>query len=262
MTCGIYYYWDNEKDELAYIGYSNNLKRRDYEHRTSKNSRIPFDLILQNNIERYSFELMLECDEDDLSNQEAIAILLYKPKFNFQSGGNNVSGSNSPMWGKSVIEDFGGIGFIEKCYKKGLTQKDIGDIVGLSQGNIAEYVKKRKFNWYNHFDIIMDNGGVNFIKCCNQKGMTQQEIADKINLPIYSINRFIKDNNIKWVKQYKSGKDNPNYGSIVDNYGGKDFVRSCKKKGMTQKDISNLIGLSLRSFLRYLKTRNIKWKEL
>ncbi len=28
MTCGIYYYWGNEKGELAYIGYSNNLKRR------------------------------------------------------------------------------------------------------------------------------------------------------------------------------------------------------------------------------------------
>ena len=28
MTCGIYFYWDNHKDELAYIGQSVNCERR------------------------------------------------------------------------------------------------------------------------------------------------------------------------------------------------------------------------------------------
>lgn len=107
MTCGIYYYWDNQKDEMAYIGMSKNIQRRHHEHLNQKNTRIPFDKILRNNPEKYSLELMLACTEDELSNQEILAISMYNPKFNFTKGGYHSNNQNEKhgMWRHDISND-------------------------------------------------------------------------------------------------------------------------------------------------------------
>lgn len=87
MTCGVYYYWDKEKDEFAYIGQSIDIERRHKQHLTIKESSIPFDKILQNNPERYEHNIMLHCKRKDLNKEEELAVDLYQPKFNFKKGG-------------------------------------------------------------------------------------------------------------------------------------------------------------------------------
>ena len=88
MTCGIYYYWDKDKDKVVYIGQSVNIEKRHIQHLSpSSRNKQPFNSILQSHPNRYTLEVMLECDKAELNEQEILAIKLYKPDFNFTDGG-------------------------------------------------------------------------------------------------------------------------------------------------------------------------------
>lgn len=102
MTCGIYYYWDNEKDELAYIGKSINCEKRHKAHLSpSRYDAQPFNRILQQNPCRFEFGIMIECNENELNYHEKNTIKIYKPKFNFTPGGDGLgAGEEHPFYGK------------------------------------------------------------------------------------------------------------------------------------------------------------------
>ena len=90
---GLYYYTDSERDdEIVYIGRTKFMKNkiRDKQHRTRKNSSIPFDRILQNNPNRFKYNVLCYCEteEDSIELEEIWVNDIYKPRFNFQNGGN------------------------------------------------------------------------------------------------------------------------------------------------------------------------------
>lgn len=172
MTCGIYYYWDNEKDELAYIGRSNNCERRRREHLNNNKESLQFDKILQKNPKRYDFNIMLECTQEELDSEEILAIKMYKPKFNFHIGGTGFGfGKNNPSYG-------------------GLSDKHKKNI---SKGSIGKKISKeaRKKMSENHADV----SGVN--NPMYGKKHTK-EVKEKI-----SLNQSRKRNTSGYYRVYK-----------------------------------------------------------
>lgn len=87
MTCGIYYFWDDLKDNLVYIGKSINIEERIKDHLKPSRNKLHIDKALKSNMLRYSYGILLHCDIDDLDNNEILAIKMYNPKLNFTTGG-------------------------------------------------------------------------------------------------------------------------------------------------------------------------------
>jgi len=98
--CGIYAYVDNKNNDIVYIGKDMNIqsKRRHYEHHApSRYNEQPFNRILQNNPDRYSYKVLSFFNPkykplDLLSTLEIIFIDYFNPKFNFTKGGDGLCG--------------------------------------------------------------------------------------------------------------------------------------------------------------------------
>lgn len=104
--CGIYGYWDNEKQYVAYIGKDSNIgiNKRHYDHSEScYYNEQPFNRVLQNNPDRYEYFILAkgEFTEKELNEMESQAIKIFKtyhydyPErsvFNFTKGGDGSTG--------------------------------------------------------------------------------------------------------------------------------------------------------------------------
>ena len=87
MTCGIYYFWDDLKDNLVYIGKSINIEERIKDHLKPSRNKLHIDKALNSDTLRYSYGILLHCDINDLDDNEILAIKMYNPKLNFTTGG-------------------------------------------------------------------------------------------------------------------------------------------------------------------------------
>ena len=91
MTCGIYWYIDNEDNTIVYIGQSVNMQRRHKDHISiDRYNAQPFNSILQSNRKRYDFHEVIHCSREALNDIERLLIKIYNPKFNFTSGGDGL----------------------------------------------------------------------------------------------------------------------------------------------------------------------------
>lgn len=91
---GIYGYWDNEKNEVVYVGKDSNMgkKARGREHLSpSKRNSQPINRVLQNNPDRYEYyeicNLPMDASDDELNHYEKFYIAKYNPKHNHTPGG-------------------------------------------------------------------------------------------------------------------------------------------------------------------------------
>lgn len=104
MSSGIYAYYDTLKDEIVYVGKSNNIPHRHDQHTDpSLKHRQAINSILQNNPNRYSLIVLKKCDVDLLDRWEMELIALFNPKFNFTNGGEGVVGFKMPQSAKDKI---------------------------------------------------------------------------------------------------------------------------------------------------------------
>ena len=98
MSKGIYQYVDVETGEVVYIGRDSHIhqnKRHKQHLQPSLYSTQRFNRILQNNPNRYRYEVIYENDnysEDDLNRLEKQLIEVWNPKFNFTKGGEGCQG--------------------------------------------------------------------------------------------------------------------------------------------------------------------------
>ena len=101
MASGIYCYKDSyENNKIVYIGKDSNIhrNRRHIQHKSpSQYNAQPFNRILQNNPNRYVYEVMKfwETDEYDKNLANALEIIYihrYNPIFNFTIGGDGTRG--------------------------------------------------------------------------------------------------------------------------------------------------------------------------
>lgn len=104
MASGIYAYYDNLKDEIVYVGKSNNISNRHRQHMSQPfKHRQAINSILQNNPNRYSLIVLKKCDMALLDNWEMTLIALFNPKFNFTNGGEGMNGFKMPQTAKDKI---------------------------------------------------------------------------------------------------------------------------------------------------------------
>lgn len=98
MSSGIYCYRDTKKDnKVVYVGKDSHIgeNRRKRQHlQPCHYNRQPFNRVLQNNPDRYTYHVLKEGDFDNnwLSALEIIYIHRYNPKFNYTVGGDGSNG--------------------------------------------------------------------------------------------------------------------------------------------------------------------------
>ena len=88
---GIYCYTDTKTNEIVYIGKDSMIskKNRHYAHISKKAKSQQIDKVIQNNPNRYRYDVLCEgrCDNDLLNTLEMGYIAKYTPKFNYTKGG-------------------------------------------------------------------------------------------------------------------------------------------------------------------------------
>lgn len=94
---GIYQYRDLQTNEIVYIGKDSQIDKdkRHKEHlMPSKYKDQPFNTILQNNVDRYQYEIIYcgNYSESMLNTLEINSIAEINPKFNFTKGGDGLIG--------------------------------------------------------------------------------------------------------------------------------------------------------------------------
>lgn len=103
---GIYSFIEKSTGK-RYIGYSNNIKRRRWEHEHRTDTRIPFDKYLQSEgISNFDFEILEECSVSQLAEREQYYVKLYNCKvpngFNLSSGGDGFIGEEN---GRAILTE-------------------------------------------------------------------------------------------------------------------------------------------------------------
>lgn len=127
MAKGIYCYIDKKDNQIVYVGKDSNIdknKRHRHHLTPSKYNQQPINRILQNNPDRYTYQVLVWSveDENTLNALEIQYIRQLQPRFNFTEGGDGMSGfrhseetrkkmsesqkgENNPMYGKIHSEE-------------------------------------------------------------------------------------------------------------------------------------------------------------
>ena len=106
--------------------------------------------------------------------------------------------------------------------------------------------------------IIEDFGGLDFLKSCVKEGKTEKEVANEIGRDVRAITSYLKVRGTSWreLQGHKS------VASIINDFGGLDYLENEAKNGKSMKDVSNKMGISSQSLRKYLKKKGTSWTEL
>ena len=122
--------------------------------------------------------------------------------------------------GTSKIEEWGGLWFLKTIASTGITREELGRWIEMSGDAIESYLKMRGTSWReispNHCtvpnqnrQILLDLGGLDFIKECISNGMTQKEITLKYKLGTKGvIYRYLKSLGYSWKSLVDEVKSN------------------------------------------------------
>lgn len=298
---GIYCFKDlKNNDEIVYIGKDSNIgkNKRYYAHiAPSKYDAQPINRIVQNNPNRYKYEILKKLKRDDyhpnlLSALEMIYIRRHRPKFNYTPGGDGANfGKYHREWkdyarivkrnitnnkqkycikfeGKVIKQSFYPIKLIDWFEDEYPDEKLVYDEELISDEKSKLYEEEaRKNRSESHkgekshlwgTSIIEEFGGIDFLKSRAKEGKTQEEVAVEIGKDRMAIRSYLKTRGTSWGEL----KENKSIGSIMDDWGGVDYMKDEIKKGRSMEDVANDIGLSSQSLRKYLKKRDTSWTEL
>lgn len=160
---------ENLNNGKVYIGQSNDIERRFYEHKTKgKSSRIPLDVEIQKEgISSFSYEVIEECSIEELNQKETYWINFYQSNikgYNKNEGGlSNLIGGQNPK-AKLTEED---VIKIRQAYAEHKKQKDVyeeyKDIISFSyfqnlwQGRSWNHIMPEVFTEENKQYYIYQN---------------------------------------------------------------------------------------------------------
>ena len=160
---------ENLNNGKIYIGQSNDIERRFYEHKTKgKSSRIPLDVEIQKEgISSFSYEVIEECSIEELNQKETYWINFYQSNikgYNKNEGGlSNLIGGQNPK-AKLTEED---VIKIRQAYAEHKKQKDVyeeyKDIISFSyfqnlwQGRSWNHIMPEVFTEENKQYYIYQN---------------------------------------------------------------------------------------------------------
>lgn len=115
---------ENKINGKIYIGQSNNIKRRLYEHKTR--DQLPVEKAIQKyGVDSFTFEVIEECPIEKLDEKEEYWISYYnsygKNEYNCNEGGGSFSGENHYR-AKMTVEE---VAYIRDCYNNHRRRKDV-----------------------------------------------------------------------------------------------------------------------------------------
>lgn len=142
MSKGIYCYIDKENDKIVYVGKDSyiNIKSRHYDHIAPSNyDRQPFNRIIQNNLNRYRYQILWEvddCTDNHLNQMEIYFINKYNPKFNYMKGG--IGGSHNIATKKKISNTLKGryVGDRNPMFGRRHTDESKAKISNKNQGRL------------------------------------------------------------------------------------------------------------------------------
>ena len=160
---------ENLNNGKIYIGQSNDIERRFYEHKTKgKTSRIPLDVEIQKEgVSSFSYTVVEECSTEELNQKETYWINFYQSNikgYNKNEGGfSNLIGGQNPK-AKLTEED---VIKIRQAYAEHKKQKDVyeeyKDIISFSyfqnlwQGRSWSHIMPEVFTEENKQYYIYEN---------------------------------------------------------------------------------------------------------
>ena len=231
---GVIYSILNKINGKIYIGQTERLfSRRTTEHKSKLRGQDHRNPHLQNSWNKYGedafeFSILEICDNDKLNDNEDWWIDFFDSTdhnkgYNIQKGGGSrgscsqefkdkmskvTKGENNGNWGSSIIDEYGGVWFIETMASTGITITQLAECVGLDPSNINQYLDRRGKSWSEMSITVTERpdnklhryGGVNFLKMCIKDDMTQKQICDEYGLGTENvIYRFLKKHNHSWT---------------------------------------------------------------
>ena len=214
MTKGIYCYLDTKQNEVVYIGKDSNIdkNKRHRDHLAPfRYNEQPINRILQNNPDRYIYQVLWEiddCTDNHLNQMEIFYIKKYDPQFNFTEGGDGISGfKHSEETRKKISESRKGKTHSPETRKK-ISEANKGEnhpMYGKTPWNKGKTLsdETRKKMSENHRDVSGTNNPM--------YGKTHSEEARKK------------------LSEVNKGKNNPMYGKTPWNK-GKTLSDETRKK--------------------------------
>lgn len=148
MAKGIYCYIDKKDNQIVYVGKDSNIdknKRHRKHFSPSKYDAQPINRILQNNPDRYTYQVLWEiddCTDNHLNQMEIFYIKKYDPQFNFTEGGDGMSGfKHSEESRKKISESLKG----KKSYEmtEEIKKKISESLKGKKPYEMTEETKKK-----------------------------------------------------------------------------------------------------------------------
>lgn len=231
---GVIYTILNKINGKIYVGQTDRtFNRRTIEHKSklrTQNHRNPHLQASWNKYgeDAFKFSILEECSDDKLDDNEDWWIDYFdsinpNKGYNMQRGGHSrghcsvdfrkkmsevTKGENNGNWGSSIIDDYGGLWFIETMATTGISIVKLGECIGLDPSAINGYLKRRGTSWSElsitvterHDNKLRRFGGVDFLKNCIKKDMTQKQICEEYDLGTENIiYRFLKKHDYSWA---------------------------------------------------------------
>lgn len=119
--------------------------------------------------------------------------------------------------------------------------------------------KENNPNWGE--STIEEWGGLWFLKIMAQSNFTATKTSEYTGIPRTTINDYLRNRGYTWKKLKEEVTGSKQY-SIIDEYGGLNFLINAIKEGKTQKDLAKEIGITVPTIAYFLNARGYNWAKL
>lgn len=275
------------KPTFLYIGQSITVRKRINGHLQNLRSGTHKNPIIQNYFDKYgenAFNMFAiqYAPKEQLNDLETFYINHFdciNPKgFNLREGGDSDytvldstrekiseahKGENSVEWGTSIIEEYGGLWFIETFAKLDIGITYLCRCIGVHPKTLMEYLGRRGTSWHevsgiklqekNTQERLLDIGGVEFLKEQAQNGVKLEDIAKDLEMSVDSIIIFLRNNGTSY-NELKI--------DYIEEWGGLSKIKEYANNNHTKKEIADEVGMTPSSIDAYLKRNGTSWKEV
>ena len=177
------------------------------------------------------------------------------------------TGTKNPNWGTSLVEEWGGLWFLEHMASLDITVYDVVEYTGISRSAIQAYLRTRGYTWTqlkeevtgNKKYSIDDYGGLDFLKECIKEGKTRVDVAQEIEISPQTITSYLSKKGYTWIQLKEEVTGNKKYS--IDDYGGLEYLKECVKDGKTQYDIAKETNITEKTIRSYLNKKGYSWTE-
>ncbi len=281
----------NIKNNKYYIGQTNSLTKRGglfkrlKRHVVDLRNGYHHNILLQRAFNKYGencfrFQILEICSEKQLTNKEIYWGTFYNSLspdgYNFMLGEErplfsscfkqkmsknhaDVSGYNNPMCKWNKIDEFGGINRVVKLKDSGLSVDKIVNMIGVSRQSFYSYLSYKGLSWEeigkystlnSNYEKINNLGGINKIVELKESGKSKEDVLCFFNIGRHSFDNFLKKSSVTWSNLGKYGNKTLFY--YIDTVGGIKKIDMLTEKGYTQKEISDIIKVSIPTLRRYI----------